>query len=56
MQHYLIFGMYIRLKSNMDRFIGMKIIKVLTMIISLKSNMDRFIVNILFLMIFRNMV
>ena len=36
--------MILNLKSNMDRFIDMKIIKVLTMIINLKSNMDRFIV------------
>ena len=27
----------------MDRFIGLKITKVVTMIITLKSNMDRFI-------------
>ena len=33
-----------RLKSNMDRFIGLVILYAMTALFCLKSNMDRFIV------------
>ena len=40
------YEMFMRLKSNMDRFIGLYYNTQCVMCIGLKSNMDRFIVSI----------